>query len=138
GERAVAHAIARRAQAIVRVVSGPVRERQELAAARVEDHQSTGLGLVRLHCGLQLAEGEILQTRVDGQREVAPFLRRADAGDVFHRLAAAVDDHATAPRLAAEPFLLPQLHAFLADVVIAGEAEDVTHAITARIITAVL
>ena len=51
-------------------------------------------------------------------------LRRADRRDVLHRLVAAVDDHATAARNAGQPPLLRQLDAFLADIVVAGEADD--------------
>ena len=48
--------------------------------------------------GLQFAEREVLQARVDREREIAARLRRADRRDVLDDLAAAVDDHAAAAR----------------------------------------
>ena len=81
--------------------------------------------LLQLDRGLELAEREVLQPRVDREREVAAGLRRADRRDVLDRVAAAVDDHAAAARPAAEPLLLRELDALLAGVVVAGEAEDV-------------
>src|SRR4051794_7011682 len=137
GERTVAHPIARSAQPVVRVVRGPVRDREEFAALRVHDHQAARLRLVRFHRCLELAEGEVLQAGVDREREIAPFLRWTDAGHVLDGFATTIDDDAPAARFPAEPFLLTQLHAFLSDVVIAGEAQDVAHAFAARIVAAV-
>ena len=52
-------------------------------------------------------------------------------------VAAPVDEHAAAARLAAEPFLLRELDALLADVVVAGEAYDVARHFAGRIETPV-
>ena len=65
GERAVAHPLAHGTAAIVRVVRGPVGERQDFAGARVENDQAAGFGLVGLDRRLELPEGEILQTAVE-------------------------------------------------------------------------
>ena len=111
----------------------------QLASARispvcdVEDHEAAGLRLVRLDRRLQLAEREVLQARVDREREIAARLRRADRLDVLDGVAAPVDDDAAAAGLAAEPLLLRELDAFLADVVVAGEAEDVAHRLAGRV-----
>ena len=58
--------------------------------------------------------------------------------DVLDDFAAAVDDHAPAAGLAAEPFLLRELDAFLPDVVVAGEADDVARHLACRIEAPVL
>jgi hypothetical protein len=125
GERAVAHALARDAVARIGVVRRPVGEREDLSALRVDDDEAAGLRAVCLDGGLELSEREILEPRVDREREIATSLRRADRLDVFDDLAAAVDDHAAAPRFAAQPLLLRELEPFLPDVAIAGEAQDV-------------
>ena len=105
---------------------------------RVEDHESARFRLVLLDRRLQLAEGEVLQPRVDREREVAAGLRVADRGDVLDDVAAPVDDHATAAGASAEPRLLRELDAFLAGVVVAGEADDVPHHLAAGVVAAVL
>ena len=112
---------------------GQLASAEDLAALRIEDHEPAGLGAVRLDGGLQLAEREVLEPRVDREREVASRLRRADRLDVLDDLAAAVDDHAAAAGLAAEPLLLRELDALLPDVVVAGEAQDVAHRVARRI-----
>jgi hypothetical protein len=55
------------------------------------------------------------------------LLRRANAHDVLDDLAAAVDDHAPAPGFAAQPGLLREFHALLANIMITGETEDLAH-----------
>ena len=79
--------------------------------------------LLRSTAALQLAEREVLQPRVDREREVAARLRRADRGDVLDDVAAPVHDHAPAAGRAGEPRLLRELDAFLAGVLVAGEAD---------------
>ena len=74
---------------------------------------------------------------VDGEREVASGLRCPDRLDVFDDFSAPVDEHAAAAWLAAEPFLLRELDALLADVVVAGEAHDVARHFAGRIEAAV-
>ena len=93
----------------------------QFASARISPvfasmmHEPAGLRLVALDRGLQLAKREVLQPRIDRQREVAAGLRRADRRDVLDDVAAPVDDHAAAAGRAAEPRLLRELDAFLAD-----------------------
>src|SRR5213078_1839378 len=97
-----------------------------------------GPRLVRVDRGLELAEGQVLQPAVDRQREIAAFLRRAYARHILDDLAAAIDDHAPAARVPAQPALLRELDAFLADVAIAGESDDLAHHFAARVIAPVL
>ena len=103
----------------------------------VEDDEAARLGLVEFDGGLQFAEREVLQPRVDRQRQVVAGLRRADRGDVLDRLVAAVDDHAAAAGNAGEPRLLRELDPFLARVVVAGEADDLRRHFAAGIEAAV-
>ena len=98
----------------VRVVRRPVREREDLAGLHVEDDEAAGLGLVQVDRGLELAEREVLQPRVERERQVAARLRRADRRDVLDRLVAPVDDDAAAARRAGQPRLLRELDALLA------------------------
>ena len=64
-------------------------------------------------------------------------MRRAHGRDVFDHVAAAVDDDAPASDFAAEPFLLRELHPFLAPVLVAGEADDLCGHIAAGVIAPV-
>ena len=137
-QRAIAHVVARGPLAIVRVERRPVRQRQNLAGLGVEHDQRAGPRLVRLDRGLELAKGQVLQPAVDRQREIAAFLRRAYARHVLDDLAAAIDDHAPAARVAAQPALLRELDAFLTDVAVAGEADDLAHHFAAGVIAPVL
>ena len=82
---------------------------------RIDDAKPAGLGLGALDARLELAKREVLQPRIDRQREVASRLRRTDRRDVLDDVAAPVDDHAAAARRAAQPRLLRELDAFLAD-----------------------
>ncbi len=104
---------------------------------RIEDHEPAGLGAVRVDGRFQLAEREVLEPRVDREREGASGLRRANRLDVLDDLAATVDDHAAAARLAAEPLLLRELDSLLSHVAVAGEAQDVAHRVAAGIEAAV-
>src|SRR6185437_11989283 len=100
------------------------RERQHLAALRVEDDDASGFRAVARDGRLQLVEGEKLDSRIDRQGEVAARLRRADRGDVLDRVAAPIDDHAARPRLAGEPRLLRELDALLTAVAVSGEPDE--------------
>jgi hypothetical protein len=55
---------------------------------RVEDHEAAAFGLSARRRGLELAKREVLQARVDRQREVASRARRADRRDVLDDVAA--------------------------------------------------
>ena len=107
-----------------------------VAASRMT--RPPAFALFELDRRLELAEREVLQPRVDREREVAAGLRRADRLDVLDDVAAPVDDHAAAAGLAAQPLLLRELDAFLPDVAVAGEAEDVAHRLRRRIEAPVL
>ena len=136
-QRAIAHPVARRANTIVRVVARPVDQRQNLTGLDVEHDGRAGVRLVGIHRRLDFAKRKILKAAVDRQREIAPFLRSTNALYVLDDLATAIDDHATASGLAAEPGLLRQFQAFLANVTVAGKADDVAHDLTAGVIAPV-
>ena len=136
-QRAIAHLVARDANAIVRVVARPIGQRQNLAGPDVKHDHRTGVCLVGIHRCLDFAKRKILKAAVDRQRQIAPFLRCANALHVLDDLAAAVDDHAPASSLAAEPGLLRQLQAFLAHVMVTGKTDDVAHHLPARVIAPV-
>ena len=67
-----------------------------------------------------------------------PGRGRADALDVLDRAAEAVLDHALRAGLAAQPLVVGELEAFLADVVDAGEPEQVPGDLAARVVAPVL
>ena len=137
GQRAITHPLARRLVARVRVVGRQIRERENLAATGVDDHEPAGLRLVPLDGCVQLAKREVLKPRIDRQREIAAGLRRAHRCNVLDDVAAPIDDDAAAAALAAQPFLLRELHAFLAAVLIAGETDDLRRHLPAGVIPAV-
>ena len=137
-QRAIAHVVAGSPLAIVRIERRPVRQSQNLAGLGVEHDQRAGPRLVHLDRGLELAEGQVLQPAVDREREIAAFLRRAYARHILDDLAPAIDDHAPASRVSAQPALLRQLDAFLTDVAVAGEPDDLAHHFAARVIAPVL
>ena len=95
------------------------------------------LALLRFHCALEFAVGQILDLAVDAEREIAPFLRRLDAFHVLDDVARAILDDAATAGLAGEPVLVGQFDAFLAVVVHAGEAQNVRHHIASRVIAAI-
>jgi hypothetical protein len=72
--------------------------------------------------------------RVDRQREVAAFLRRADRRDVLDRLAAPVDDHAPRARNAASQFCCASSMPSWPGVAVAGEPEHVARHLAARVV----
>ena len=115
----------------------------QLASARISPlfasmtTRPPAFALLRSTAALQLAKREVLQPRIDRQREVAARLRRTDRGDVLDDVAAAVDDHAPAAGRAAEPRLLRELDAFLARVLVAGEADDLRRHFAARVVAPV-
>src|SRR6185437_16259975 len=84
------------------------------------------------------AKREILQPGIDRQREVVAFARRTDCRDVLDDVAAPVDDHAAPAWRSAQPRLLGELDAFLANVLVAGEADDLRDHFAAGIVTAIL
>ena len=137
GQRSIAHPLACHLVAAIGVVRGPVGQRQDFAGRDIQDHDATGLGLVQLHRSFEFTEREVLQPRIDRQCEIAPGLRGLDRRDVFHGLAAPVDDHAAAAGHPGQPRLLGEFDAFLSRVVVAGETDDMRRNFPARIEAAV-
>src|SRR6185437_10835069 len=137
-QRAIAHVIAGGPLPVVRVERRPVRQCQNLAGLRIEHDQRARLRLVRLDRRLELAKGQVLQPAVDRQGEIAAFLRRAYARHVLDDLSATVDDHAPAAGVSAQPALLRELDAFLADIAIAGETDDLAHHFAAWVVAPIL
>ena len=85
---------------------------------RVEDHEPARLSrLFASTAALSSRNARYWSLRVDRQREIAAVLRRADRLDVLDDSPRRSLMHAPAARLAAEPVLLRELDAFLADVV---------------------
>ena len=96
------HAVAR-----IRVVRRPVGERQDLAACASRITSPPALARFA-STSLSSAEREAGASSRSRARDRV-HLRRANRLDVLDDLAATVDDHAAAARLAAEPLLLREL-----------------------------
>ena len=133
GDDAVAQLLAGQLAAVVRIVAGPVGQRQHFTGVDVEHHRRAGLGVEFLHRVLDAGKGDVLQLAVDRQRQVAAVVRLLRQADVLDDAAEAVLDHAAAAGGANECLLLRQFHAFLADVLDAGEAHQVGHHFALRI-----
>jgi hypothetical protein len=93
---------------------------------------------VLLDGGLQRCESKALQLAVDGERQVAAVLRRADRLHVLDDAAEAILQHPPRARLAAQMRLEGELDAFLTAIVDAGEPDDVRRHLTAGIVAAEL
>jgi hypothetical protein len=125
GQRPVPQLGPRQAFAIVRVVGRQIDQRQDLAAADINDDDAAGLGPVDLDRRLELAVSQVLDLRIERQANVLAILRRFQRSDVFDDVAAAVTDDGTAAVASDETRLEGPLDAFEPLVVDAGKADDV-------------
>ena len=137
GQRTIAQLRAGEFFAVVRVVGRPVGQRQDFAAAGIDHHRPTGLGVVLIDGVLEMAVGQILNLGVQRQPDFLAILRRLHRSDVFDDIAATITDHRTAARPADQALLEGQLDALQSFVVNAGETDDVRSHVTARVIAAV-
>src|SRR6185436_8921047 len=103
GQGAVAELSAGELVAVVRVVSRKIRQREQLARVDVQHDDAARLRPVLDDRGLQLAEGEVLDTGIQCKGEVVPVLSGLDRLDVLDCLAEPVLDNPSASGLASEP-----------------------------------
>ncbi len=124
--------------AIVRVVRRLVHHGENLAGADVDHDNRTCGGALIANGGLQLPIGEILDTQVDRQYEVATGAGRPDAVDVLNDVSVSVLDDPLGAILAGKPMIECKLQAFLPGIVYVGEPEDVPRDFSRWIVPTVL
>ena len=125
GERAVAQLVAGQAGAIVRIESGIVREREDLAVARVEHDDAARARLMPRDRRLQLRMRELLDAAVDRQLNRLAVLRGRRFADFGDHAPEPVADHFALALFTRQPRVGGKFDAFLAVVLVVREADDV-------------
>ena len=124
GNGAIANAVGAALPPVVGVEGRLIGQRQHFARSCIQHDQRTGLRAVVLYRGLELSIGKKLQPQIQRQIDVLATFRRSQKGEVLHRSAGAVAQHALRARLATQRGVHRQFDALLAHIVDICAAND--------------
>src|SRR5689334_6955797 len=136
-DRTIASAPGIELAAVVRVVRRQVRHRKHFARLGVENDDAARFRPIFRNRVSQLAEREILNTRVDRKRDSRAVLGLTNTVDIFDDVPTAILDHTTSARFARELRFESELERFLSLVVDVGEADQVRGDVARRIVAAI-